>query len=121
VVAEVDVRLPRARESSPTPARLSIACSSVPSPSRRVAKHSLPPLRRNITRPVTPTSWPVAVSTAGPGTAHESRAACACGQLDRIRIDPSGQQLGPLVPPDAQLLREIVVAGRLGRVFRVHA
>jgi len=27
------------------------------------------------------------------------------GQLDRIRIDPPGQQFGPLVPPDAQLLR----------------
>ena len=36
----------------------------MPSPSRRVAKQSLPVLRTKITRPVTLTSTPVAVSGA---------------------------------------------------------
>lgn len=34
-------------------------CRRVPSPSCRVAKHSLPELRMNTTRPTTATWWPL--------------------------------------------------------------
>ena len=44
--------LKSASDSSPTSASESMACSSVPSPSRRRTKQSLPVLRRKITRPV---------------------------------------------------------------------
>src|SRR5690606_4972921 len=67
-------------DSSPTLARLSMACSSVPSPSRRVAKHSLPVFRMNMTRPVTPTTSPVWVSTGRSGwAARTSASVCVRG------------------------------------------
>ena len=53
-----------ASDSGPTLSSETIACSSVPDapPSRSVAKQSLPVLRMKMTRPVTPTRSPVAVS-----------------------------------------------------------
>ena len=54
-------------DSCPTPARLIIACSWVPSPSCSVAKQSLPELRANTTRPATPTMSPVSVSAGQVG------------------------------------------------------
>jgi hypothetical protein len=49
-----------------------MACSSVPSPSRSVAKQSLPVLRRNMTRPATDTASPVAVSGGQVGVASRT-------------------------------------------------
>jgi hypothetical protein len=56
--------LKSASDGSPRSASDSITWSSVPSPSRSRTKHSLPVLRRNITRPATATVSPVCVSGA---------------------------------------------------------
>ena len=52
------------RESCPTLSSDNIACSSVPSPSRKVAKQSLPVSRLKIMRPVRLSVSPVATSTS---------------------------------------------------------
>ncbi len=51
-----------------------MACSWVPSPSCRVAKHNLPELRAKTTRPVTPTTSPVTVSAGRSGYAARTAA-----------------------------------------------
>ncbi|GAB3869502.1 hypothetical protein GCM10029964_001870 [Kibdelosporangium lantanae] len=57
-----------------------MAWSSVPSPSRNVAKHSFPVFRTNITRPVTPTTSPVDVSGGRPEwAARTSASVCVRG------------------------------------------
>ena len=62
-----------ASDSSPTRSRESITWSSA-SPSRRVAKQSLPVLRKKMTRPVTPTFSPVIVSGSRSGCAARTAA-----------------------------------------------
>ena len=54
-------RFQAASASGPTRSRDTMTWMS-PVPSRMVAKHSLPPVRDSITRPVTPTVSPVCVS-----------------------------------------------------------
>ena len=56
------MRFHESRPSSPATARDTITCSSAPPPSRRRAKHSLPAVRRKMTRPVMETVLPVLVS-----------------------------------------------------------
>jgi hypothetical protein len=62
-----------ASDSSPTRSRDSMTCSSA-SPSRSVAKQSLPVLREKMTRPVTPTFSPVSVSGGRSGWAARTSA-----------------------------------------------
>ena len=54
------------RTSWPTLSSESIACSSVPSPSRSVAKHNLPVSRLKMIRPVSDSMSPVATSISRP-------------------------------------------------------
>ncbi len=78
-------------------------------PSRRVAKHNLPELRKKITRPVIPTFSPVWVSA---GEAHVS--CLHPGQRgrpvdgDRIGVDPGVDESAALLATDLHLLREVV-------------
>ena len=62
-----------ASDSAPTPFSDTMTCNSLPvspaPPSRSVAKHNFPELRRKMTRPVTPTTWPVSVSGGRSGYA----------------------------------------------------
>ena len=110
VVAQVDQALPGLqRAPAPTRSRESIACNSVPSPSRRVAKQSLPVLRTKITRPVTATWSPVAVSVGR--SAYRSpdlRQRGGAGTADRVRLDALGEHPVPLLPADLHLLGKVV-------------
>ena len=95
--------------SAPTRSRDSIACSSVPSPSRRVAKQSLPVLRRKITRPVTATRSPVAVSVGRSAYRSRTSASVRCaGQSTGYGCDAVGQHPVPLVPADPHLLGQVL-------------
>ena len=112
--------LKSASDSSPTSASESIACSSVPSPSRSRAKHSLPVLRRKITRPVTATWSPVVVVGAERlGVVRVDDLAQRVGARDvsGVRRRARGEQPLALVPAHPHLLGQVVVAraGRIGR------
>ena len=98
----------RASSSSPTDASESIACSSVPSPSRRVAKQSLPVLRRKITRPVTPTvvAGGGVRRQVGVGGAH-LREGVGAVDGDGVGLVPAREHLRPLVPAHPHLLGQV--------------
>ena len=90
-----------------------MTCNSVPvspaPPSRSVAKHNFPELRRKMTRPVTPTISPVSVSGGRSGKRLRRSARCRGPRHgDRVGLDALIEQPLPLLPAYPHLLRQIL-------------
>ncbi len=81
-----------------------------------VAKHKFPELRANITRPATPTIWPVSVLAASRIGLPDLGQRVGAGHLDRIGLTALGQQPLPAWPDGSGTARERRTRNRADQV-----